>query len=209
MDSSDILHFSTALMGFFAVMNPFANTPIFLGLTAGMDAAQARSVAIRGCFIAFVIVSVFAVAGNVIFNIFAITLPAFRIAGGVLIAGVGFHLLNGGNTAHGPNKHESGADGDIAVSPLAVPILGGPGTIVTAMSFVADETPERVIVTVVACGLMALISAIFFIGGERISRVLGAGVMSMISRLMGLILAVIGAQMLIEGIAGAIRAYGG
>jgi small neutral amino acid transporter SnatA (MarC family) len=122
MDNSATF-FATVLASFFAIMNPVANTPIFLGLTQEMDEKTTRQVALRGVALAFVIVAVFSTAGKYIFDIFGVTLPAFRIA-----------------------------------------------------------------------------------GGQRMTQVLGKNFLMVISRLMGLILAVIGAQMLIEGVRGAIQA---
>jgi multiple antibiotic resistance protein len=87
--------FAAALASFFAIMNPVANTPLFLGLTQQMDEKTTRQVARRAVVLAFVIVAVFSTAGKYIWSIFGVTLPAFRIAGGLLVGLVGFHLLQG------------------------------------------------------------------------------------------------------------------
>ena len=89
-------HALSVFMGFFAIMNPIANTPVFLGLTAGDDAGTRRKVAARALIASFIIIVVFCAAGKLIFDLFGITLPAFRITGGVLVAIVGFHMLQGG-----------------------------------------------------------------------------------------------------------------
>lgn len=93
-----ILHTVTVFMGFFAIMNPIANIPIFLSLTADEDKQTVRSIAFRSVFIAFVIVALFAVAGKVIFDMFGITLYALRITGGILVFLIGFHMLQGEST---------------------------------------------------------------------------------------------------------------
>jgi len=124
--------FGTVFAAFFAIMNPIANTPIFLGLTEGMDEQTTRQVALRSVMLAFLIVAVFSAAGSFLFRLFGITLPGFRIAGGLLVALVGYHLLQGN---HSPVHKDSDADlqqcktaaMDMAVSPLAMPLLAGRG----------------------------------------------------------------------------------
>lgn len=93
-----ILHTVTVFMGFFAIMNPIANIPIFLSLTADEDKETVRSIALRSVFIAFVIVAIFAIAGKVIFDLFGITLYALRITGGILVFMIGFNMLQGDST---------------------------------------------------------------------------------------------------------------
>ena len=89
-------HALSVFMGFFAIMNPIANTPVFLSLTAADDPATRRKVAARALIVSFLIILVFAAAGKLIFHLFGITLPAFRIMGGILVALVGYHMLQGG-----------------------------------------------------------------------------------------------------------------
>lgn len=203
---SDVLsHGLTVLTGFFAIMNPIANAPVFLGLTEGDDATTRKQVAARALGIAFIIILVFCIAGRFIFDIFGISLPAFRITGGLLIFMIGFHMLQGD---HSPVQSPLGADGKpdreaalgVAVSPLALPILAGPGTIATAMNFVADTSFSNAMITVGSFGLLCFISYWVFVSAERIVSILGKNAMAMVTRIMGLILAVIGTQMVIDGV---------
>jgi multiple antibiotic resistance protein len=132
-------------MGLFAIMNPIANTPIFIGLTLGDDRATKRAVALRSVLLAFAIVAIFCVAGRVIFELFGITLPAFRITGGALVFLIGFQMLQGEQSSvHSPSAADNAksreAELSVAISPLAMPILAGPGTIAAAMSFVGNGT---------------------------------------------------------------------
>jgi multiple antibiotic resistance protein len=90
--------FGTAFAAFFAIMNPIANTPIFLGLTEGMDEKTTRRIALRSVALAFLIVAAFSVGGNFLLQLFGITLSSFRIAGGLLVGLVGYHLLQGGHS---------------------------------------------------------------------------------------------------------------
>jgi len=205
-----LIHFTTVLMAFFAIMNPIANTPLFVALTNDVDSGMKRKIAIRSIALAFVIITVFAIAGREIFDVFGITLPAFRIAGGGLIALVGYHMLQGEKSSvHNPSEedHEKSRDSalDISITPLALPVLAGPGTIATAMNFAADSTMPEVIRVVGALAVICALTLVSFLMGEKITRYLGQNAIKVITRLMGLILAVIGVQMLVIGINGAIK----
>jgi multiple antibiotic resistance protein len=194
-------------VGFLAIMNPLANTPVFLGLTSEDTPATRRTVALRSLLLAFAIVALFALAGNVIFQLFGITLPAFRIAGGILVFGIGHDMLGGRpSRAHKPHDATAAAleaQLSVAISPLAVPILAGPGTIATAMSFVAERSLAHLGVTLAGFAVVCLISYVSFVSGERLIRYIGDNAVSAVTRMMGLILAVIGVQMFIEGVQGA------
>lgn len=195
------MHFTTVFMSL--------NAPLFLGLTEDVDAATRRRVAVHAVLLAFAIVSVFAVLGREIFAAFGITLPAFRIAGGILVGLVGFHLLQGQESSvHTPSAEDNARSRDaalgIAISPLAMPILAGPGTIATAMNFTADATLPELARTLSALALVCMLTWLAFLSSDSLVRFLGQNAIKVVTRLMGLILAVVGVQMLIAGIAGAI-----
>jgi multiple antibiotic resistance protein len=203
-----VVHFFTVFMAFFAIMNPVANASLFIGLTQGSDSNVRRLIALRSVIVAFIIVSAFAIGGREIFSIFGITLPAFRIAGGLMIGAIGYHMLQGEqSTLHTPSDddNEKSADAalDTAITPLGIPVLAGPGTIATAMNFSAESTFLETVIVLTAFGLMCVITFIAFIGGQWLAKVLGQNGIKVVTRLMGLILAVVGVQMLIEGIRGA------
>lgn len=203
-----MVHALTVFMGFLAIMNPVANTPIFLSLTRGNDAKMTKAVAIRSLLIAFLIVVLFAVAGKLIFELFNLTLPAFRITGGLLVFVIGFHMLQGNQSlVHHPTavdqRQTQSAALDIAVSPLAMPILAGPGTITTAMNYSANGGILDVIITIGTFAVLCGITYTCFIFGERFVTYIGESALGAITRMMGLILAVIGTQMVLEGIHGA------
>ncbi len=203
-------HALSVFMGFFAIMNPIANTPVFLGLTAQDDPVARRKIAAKALIVSFVIIVVFAAAGHLIFHLFGITLPAFRIMGGILVALVGYHMLQGGE--HSSIQHPSeedkqkslNAELEVAITPLAMPILAGPGTIATAMSFASGGGILDFIVTVGAFFVLSLVTYAVFVSGERFVKYIGDNGIKVVTRLMGLILAVIGVQMLIHGIGGAV-----
>ena len=198
----------SVFMGFFAIMNPIANTPVFLGLTAGEDAATRRKVALQAVLAAFLIVLVFCLLGSVIFKLFGITLPAFRITGGVLVALIGFQMLHSTQSSvHQPSDADQ-ADSrqaalSVALTPLALPILAGPGTIATAMNFASTGGTPELVLTVGAFALLCAITYLFFVFGQGLTRFLGKSGLAVVTRIMGLILAVIGVQMLVDGLTGA------
>jgi multiple antibiotic resistance protein len=202
-----LAHALTAFMGFFAIMNPIANVPIFISLTESDDRQTAKAVAFRSLILAFIIVAVFSAAGNLIFKLFGITLPAFRITGGLLVFLIGFHMLQGNlSSIHQLKKEDYGklheAELSVATFPLAMPILAGPGTIATAMIFSAKGGIPELIITIGAFTLLCIITYFFFVFGEKFIKFIGVGALGVITRMMGLVLAVIGTQMVIEGVKG-------
>ena len=205
-------HGLTVFMGFFAIMNPIANTPVFLGLTANDTPAIKKRVAAKALLMTFAIIVVFCLFGSLIFSLFGITLPAFRITGGVLVALIGYQMLHGEQSSiHQPDQEKEGdleSALSIAVTPLAIPILGGPGTIATAMNYASTGGVVEMGITIGAFAILCVITYGFFVLGQRLVAFLGSGGLNVITRLMGLILAVIGVQMLIDGIAGAIEITG-
>ena len=205
---AEIGHFLSVFMGFFAIMNPLANTPVFLGLTADDAHDVRRQVARQSLMWAFILVLAFCLLGKLIFEMFGITLPAFRVAGGLLVALIGYQMLHGNQSSvHQPSHNDQQASREaqlsVAISPLAIPILAGPGTLTTAMNFASTGGVTELLVTIIAFALLCLISYGFFISGERLVGFLGQSGLNVITRIMGLILSVIGIQMLIDGIAGA------
>ncbi len=189
----------TIFSGFFAIMNPIANTAVFAGLAGDKDKKEQFKIATKTIVITFFVILFFSVLGKAIFHLFGITLPALRITGGILVFLVGYHMLNGrGSTLH---SAEGSDESDISVSPLAVPVLAGPGTIATAMNYSASGGMMGIAVTMSVFAVLCFITFLCFIFSSNILAVIGKSGLSIVTRLMGLILAVIGTQMLIIGIA--------
>ena len=198
-------HMLIVFLGFFAIMNPIANTAVFVGLAGNEDKSAQRRIAFKALTISFFIIVSFAILGKTIFHLFGITLPALRITGGILVFIIGYQMLHGKSSKlHKPQDND---DLDISVSPLAVPLLAGPGTIATAMNYSAAGGWIEIIITIAMFAILCLITFTFFIFGQKIVNIIGASGLIIVTRLMGLILAVIGTQMLIAGVFGAISTY--
>jgi len=221
MNSADWSLLGTMLAGFFAIMNPIANIPIFLGLTDGYSVEARRRVALRSTLVAFGTVTVFTVLGQLIFSMFGITIAAFRIAGGVVIFLIGYQMLQGEvSSAHRTRRIREASAREanarpsapaaldeegllsVAISPLGVPLLAGPGTIVTAIGFSAGHWWHAAL-SLIAFAVLCVTTWFGFVAGERSVRYLGTSLLTVITRLMGLILAVVGTEMLLKGLHGA------
>ena len=189
----------TVFTGFFAITNPISNMTVFLSLTQGASEETKRDINKRANIIAFVIVLVFVLVGKYIFELFNISIPAFKITGGILIFYIGFDTLQS-KQSNIKNIKNVNIDENIAVSPLAIPILAGPGTIVTAMNFVADVKPIYIFMVIGIFGCMSLLTYMTFRLSKYVVKLLGHNVISVIGKIMGLIIAIIGTGMIIEGI---------
>lgn len=199
MIHSVLLYSLTVFTGFFAIMNPIANTPIFLGLTQGYDQEVKQRVARKACILAFIIVAVFVVMGKYIFDLFGITIPAFKITGGILLFFVGFEMLMTTKS----KIHSLGTkdpDEGIATSPLAIPILAGPGTIVTAVNNVTHVDFYHIGVVVGIFGVMIYLTYLAFKWSDVIVQKIGMNIIKVIGKIMGLILAIMGTGMVLDGV---------
>ncbi|WP_027125318.1 MarC family protein [Gelidibacter mesophilus] len=189
----------TVFTGFFAITNPISNMTVFLSLTQGADEETKRDINKRANIIAFVIVTVFVLLGKYIFELFNISIPAFKITGGILIFYIGFDMLQS-KQSNIKSLKKVQIDENIAVSPLAIPILAGPGTIVTAMNFVSNVKPIHVFLVIAIFGCMSLLTYLTFRLSRYIVKLVGYNVIAVIGKIMGLIIAIIGTGMIIEGI---------
>lgn len=189
----------TVFMGFFAIMNPIANIPIFISLVDGEDKERKKQIALTASITAFLIVVAFTFAGKHIFEIFGITIPAFKITGGILIFYVGFEMLmSKASKIHRNNNQED--PNNIGISPLAIPILAGPGTIITAMNFVTNANYIHIGIVIFIFFIMIILTYLAFILSDLIVEKVGVNLISVIGKLMGLILAIMGTGMVTEGI---------
>jgi len=189
----------TVFMAFFAIMNPLVNIPIFVQLSEGLDESRKKEISKTSTIVAFIIVIAFILIGKYIFQIFGLTIPAFKVFGGILIFFIGFEMLQSKKSSihlHGEPIY----DESIAISPLAIPVLAGPGTIVTAMNFVVGANFFHVMITSLIFGLIVFLTYLAFIYSFWVIKFVGKKNFVIIGKIMGLILGVLGVNMLIEGI---------
>lgn len=196
-----LISFSISVFtGLIAMINPIANIPVFLGLVNSYPQEKKSHLACKACVVAFVILVFFILLGKFIFSIFGITIPAFKITGGILIFKIGFDMLSSKRSPEKHMEHKGEPDDSIAISPLAIPLLAGPGAIVTAMDSISDTTFIHLLIVVVISALVLFINYISLRSGDVISKRLGHNVIEVLNKLMGLILAIMGTGMIISGL---------
>jgi multiple antibiotic resistance protein len=200
----------TVFLGFFAMLNPIGNTPVFISMVGNADRKSIKKVAFKAVLTAFVIIAIFSLFGHLIFRMFGITLPAFQIAGGIIVFFIGYNMLHGkiSEAQHSNAPVTLKSYEDMAISPLGIPLLAGPGTISTAMNFVGEAnsflyTLLIVLIFAIVCG----ITYYMFILSKKIADRFSQSLIKVISRIMGLILAVIAVQMFINGVFNVIKEY--
>ena len=178
----------------FTVIDPVAAAPIFVSLTHGKDA---RKIALRACAVALAVLALFAVSGALVFRIFGITLDAFRIGGGIVFLTIGLPMMTG----HSKKEVEPQSEHDPSVVPLGVPLLAGPGAITTVMVLMGQARGAMH----AAALLFALVLALFatFVSlaiAPTILRRLGPSNLVLLTKVMGLIVVVLGVQLVLDGI---------
>lgn len=223
--NTELLTFAlTTLTAFIAIMNPVATSTNFIGIVAGRSKASKLRIAKKSCITAFIITVTFTLVGKWIFQLFGITIPAFKITGGILMFWIGFEMLMFQKSKMQSQTNNNGEniksisveidnikekenddiikeeDDNIATTPIAIPILAGPGTLVTAMNTVTEGTTIHTIIAIIVFAFMITLTYLSFIGADRIVSRLGANMIKVISKIMGLILAIIGTGMIITGI---------
>ena len=194
--------FFYAFMAFFAIMNPISNLPAYMALVADDSQKISRKIAFRSLLIAFVIITVFIFSGDFIFKVFGITIVSFRIAGGILVAVIGYHMINGNHSPSYKGMEQQAVNSDpmsIAISPLAMPLFAGPGTITTALSL-ANGGLQNQLITVLAFAILCVITYLLLRSAKQIAGFLGENLMKIITKMMGLLLFSIGIQMIIVSV---------
>jgi multiple antibiotic resistance protein len=185
------------------IVDPFAAVPSYLVMTQSETADERRRTARRACIAMAVLLIVFAAGGQLIFRAFGITLPAFRVAGGLILWFVAVDMLRGQRSTHESREElaEGLAKEDVAVTPLAIPVLAGPGAISTVM-VLAGEAKDLSHGTVVylAIVLTALISYWSLRLAERLVAYLGQTGIRVMTRIMGLLLAAVATQFILTGL---------
>lgn len=188
----------------FAIVDPFAAIPAFLAMTARDTAEQRRCMARTACLTCGIVMTAFAALGPAIFRMFGITLPAFQIAGGLILLLSALDMLRAKRSAlkeTAEETEEGMAKDDIAITPLAIPMLSGPGAITTAivLSGHADSWARRAVFYGSIAAVAALSYAILTLAVSG-ARKLSPTILNIITRLMGLLLAAIGVQFILSAL---------
>lgn len=188
----------------FAIVDPFAAIPTFLAMTARDSAKDRRRMARTACITCFGVMATFAVLGPAIFKLFGITLPAFQVAGGLVLLLSALDMLRAQKSALRETPEEI-AEGmskdDIAITPLAVPLLAGPGAITTSIVLAGKaETPAHKAIFFALIALVAVISFYTLTIAADSAKKLSSTIINIITRLMGLLLAAIGVQFILSAL---------
>lgn len=194
-----------AFVTILVTIDPPGLAPLFLALTRGMNRAERQQVALRASVIGFLLLALFALAGAAILSVFGITLPAFRVAGGLLLFFIAFEMV----FERRQERKEKSADvaitkdmiHNIAAFPLAIPLIAGPGaisaTVLLSGSF-EGVVGQAALVAVILAGI--LLTYLVFLLAERVDGFLGQTGRSILTRLLGVILAALAVQFVADGI---------
>lgn len=182
----------------FTVIDPVAAAPVFVSMMHGQPRAAVRSAALRACAVALGVLAVFALSGALVFRVFGITLDAFRIGGGLVFLGIGLPMMTG----HAPKRApEPGDASDPAVVPLGVPLLAGPGAITTVMVLMGQagtRTHAAALLAALVGALAATLAALLV--APALLRRLGPSGVTLVTKVMGLIVVVLGVQLVLDGV---------
>ncbi len=208
MHSKLVLHLVECLIAVFVIYEPFGNVPIVISLTSNMTKKARNSVILRSSLTAVVTMLLFAVCGQLIFDFFQITLGAFRIAGGILLFIISLSMVYGERSKSRMTEDEqtqAGTKEDPAVTPLGIPMMSGPGTIATVIGLMDQSRGwEMKGMVLVAIVIVVFVGWIIFRFSTALMHKIGSGGLNILTRLMGLILAVIAVQFVINGIGDAL-----
>lgn len=196
----------SAFVALFVIIDPIGNAPIFVALTQGTDNKYRRIMAIKGPVVAMLILTLFAWVGSDLLGILGISMPAFKIAGGLMLAVIAFEMVfEKRNTRKSKNAEElikvTDPD-DISVCPIAIPMLAGPGSIATVMLLMGknegDITAQFIVIGALAVVLLTCV--ILYLLASVVERFIGETVSAVITRLLGVILSALAVQFVTDGL---------
>ena len=201
---SEIQFFILCLTTFFTLINPIGIAPILLVMTERFSKEEKINIAWKGSLTAFITLIIFSILGSVIFNIFGITIEAFQIMGGILFFRSGFRMSEAkiGRSRTTPmEREESQESDDLAISPIGIPLIAGPGAI-TASMLLSSQTPQLYSYATLGVSIFLVLAVVYLIlrNGDLLMKALGYTGMRVIQRLMGLVLMVIAVQFVINGV---------
>jgi multiple antibiotic resistance protein len=196
-----------AFTTFFATIGPLDVAIAFAALTAGYGAAERRATAIKGIMVASALVLIFVLFGKTVLALFGISLPALRIAGGLLLFMIAVDMVfarpSGGTSTTREEDHEAAGRPDISVFPLATPLIVGPGAISAVILLMADARGDPLHIAVVVGALvvnLGLTFGLLLVAGQ-VQRVLGITGVHVVSRIVGILIAALAVQFVLLGLA--------
>ena len=187
---------------FFTLVNPLGTMPIFLSMTDGLSNEERQAIARKATFVAFIILSAFTISGQYLFQFFGISTNGFRIAGGFIIFKIGYDMLKAHFTHIKMNEQvQQHYANNISITPLAIPMLCGPGAIANGIVLMedADDLLTKAVLIAVIC-LVFLVTYAILRASTRLVKLLGETGNNVLMRLMGLILMVIAVECFVSGI---------
>ena len=193
----------TAFATLFVVIDPPGLVPLFIALTQGMDASHRRAMAQRACIIATILLTLFGFSGETLLGFIGISMPAFRIAGGILLFLTALDMLFERRTQRREGQHPD-PDHDPSVFPLATPLIAGPGAIASMILLMGQAGPGwagKLAVEGLLLGMM-LATFLFLLASPPLERLLGRTGTVVITRLLGMLLAALSVQFVIDGVRG-------
>lgn len=200
--------FLLAFTTFFATIDPVGTSVIFPALTVRYPKQERKRIAIRGVFIATVVLVLFALVGDLVLKYLGISLPALRIAGGILLLLIAMEMVlahsdSGALTTTEQEQKEAATKQDITVCPLAMPLIAGPGSMGAAILLVAQADGDVVHVSLVISALLAnlFLCLILFLIGSNLQKIFGITGLNVLSRIIGVLLAALSVQFILDGIA--------
>lgn len=194
--------FIPSFVTLFVVMDPIGISPLFMALTQGMSAAKRRAVAIRACIIAGVLLTLFAFLGEGVLDFLGISMPAFRIAGGILLLLTALDMLFERRTQRRKDQsEETESEDDPSVFPLAMPLIAGPGSIATVILLAGQgDGLAGVGLALVVMSLVLVIAFVLFNAAPLLERLLRETGIKVVTRLLGMLLAALAVQFVLEGL---------
>ena len=201
---SEIQFFILCITTFFTLINPIGIAPILLVMTERFSKEEKINIAWKGSLTAFITLIIFSILGSMIFNIFGITIEAFQIMGGILFFRSGFRMSEAkiGRSRTTPMEREESQESDeLAISPIGIPLIAGPGAI-TASMLLSSQTPQLYSYATLGVSISLVLVVVYLIlrNGGLLMKALGYTGMRVIQRLMGLVLMVIAVQFVINGV---------
>lgn len=206
----DLAFLISAFVTLFVVIDPIGLTPVFIALTPGMTAQQRRAIAIRATLIAAGLLFLFAFLGEQVLGFIGISMPAFRIAGGILLFLTALDMLFERRTKRREGQADAEDMPDPSVFPMAIPLIAGPGAIASIILLTgeAEGAVGMASVLLVMVAVLAL-AFLFFLSANLIERVLGKTGIVVVTRLLGMLLAALSVQFVLDGIRGFGMGLGG